>query len=115
LNDPCYAWVISTDPLCCNNEWDIKCEGLYDYCSEEFVGLDDLDDDEILIYPNPTTDIINIAAKNNIKIDITNLLGEIVLTIENVDQIDLSPFSSGIYIFNITYNNTKIQHKVIKK
>jgi len=114
LNDPCYAWVISTDPLCCNNEWDIKCEGLYDYCSEEFIGLNDLNEDEILIYPNPTTDIINIAAKNDIKVDITNLLGEIVLTIENANQIDLSPFSNGIYIFNITYNNTKIQHKVIK-
>ena len=88
LNDSCYAWVIVVDPSCCNLEWDEKCQSLYDYCSEEFsIGLDDLRDDEILIYPNPTTDIINITAKNDIKIDVINLLGEVIITIENQDQI----------------------------
>lgn len=116
LNDSCYAWVIVVDPSCCNLEWDEKCQSLYDYCSEEFsIGLDDLRDDEILIYPNPTTDIINIAAKNDIKIDVINLLGEIIITIENQDQIDLSQYSNGLYILDITYNNIKIQHKIIKK
>ena len=116
LNDSCYAWVIVVDPSCCNLEWDEKCQSLYDYCSEEFsIGLDDLRDDEILIYPNPTTDIINITAKNNIKIDIINLLGEIITTIENQDQIDLSQYSNGLYILDIIYNNIKIQHKIIKK
>jgi len=116
LNDSCYAWVIVVDPSCCNLEWDEKCQSLYDYCSEEFsIGLDDLRDDEILIYPNPTTDIINITAKNDIKIDVINLLGEIIITIENQDQIDLSQYSNGLYILDITYNNIKIQHKIIKK
>jgi len=116
LNDSCYAWVIVVDPNCCNLGWDEKCQSLYDYCSEEFsIGLDDLRDDEILIYPNPTTDIINITAKNDIKIDVINLLGEIIITIENQDQIDLSQYSNGLYILDITYNNIKIQHKIIKR
>jgi hypothetical protein len=115
LNDSCYAWVITVDPNCCNYQWDIKCEGLYDYCSEEFnIGLDDLNEDEILIYPNPTPGIINIMAKNNIKVNIINLLGEIILTVENQNQIDLSQYSNGIYTLDILYNNLKIQHKVIK-
>ena len=116
LNDSCYAWVIVVDPSCCNFEWDNKCQELYNYCNEEFsIGLDDLEENEILIYPNPTTDVINITAKNDIKIDVTNLLGKVILSIENTNQIDLSRFSDGIYIFDITYNNIKIQHKVIKK
>ena len=116
LNDSCYAWVIVVDPNCCNLGWDEKCQSLYDYCNEEFsIGLDDLRDNEILIYPNPTTDIINITAKNDIKIDVINLLGEIIITIENQDQIDLSQYSNGLYILDITYNNIKIQHKIIKK
>ena len=116
LNDSCYAWVIVVDASCCDLEWDNKCQSLYDYCNEEFsIGLDDLRDDKILIYPNPTTDIINITAKNDIKIDVINLLGEIIITIENQDQIDLSQYSNGLYILDITYNNIKIQHKIIKK
>jgi hypothetical protein len=53
-------------------------------------------------------------SKNDIKIDVINLLGETITTIENESRIDLSRFSNGVYIFNITYNNTLIQHKVIK-
>ena len=92
-------------------------EGAIDapFCNAGDYDLDDLRDDEILIYPNPTTDIINITAKNDIKIDVINLLGEIIITIENQDQIDLSQYSNGLYILDITYNNIKIQHKIIKK
>ena len=115
LNDSCYAWVITVDPYCCEKEWEFYCQAQYNYCNEEFsIGLDDLSDSEVLIYPNPTTDIVNIIAKNDIKIDVINLLGETITTIENKSRIDLSRFSNGIYIFNITYNNTVIQHKVIK-
>ena len=115
LNDSCYAWVIVADPYCCSQGWDEKCQLLYNYCNEEFsIGLNDLRDNEVLIYPNPTMDVINILSKNDIKIEVTNLLGEVILTIENKKVIDLSPFSNGLYILNITYNNLKIQHKVIK-
>ena len=115
LNDPCYAWVISVDNYCCNSGWGDECSKLYDYCNEEFsIGLNDLREDEIIIYPNPTTDIVNITAKKDIRIDVTNLLGETITTIENDNQIYLSRFSNGMYIFNITYNIIKVQHKNIK-
>jgi len=116
LNDECYAWVITVDSYCCNNEWDNYCQIQYNYCDEEYsVGLDDLRESEILFYPNPTTGIVNIFAKNDIKIDVTNILGETIAIIENENRIDLSRFSNGIYIFNITYNNSTIQYKIIKK
>ena len=116
LNNECYAWVITVDSYCCTNEWDNYCQVQYDYCDEEYsVGLDDLEESEILFYPNPTTGIVNILAKNDIKIDVTNILGETIAIIENENRIDLSHFSNGIYIFNITYNNSTIQYKIIKK
>jgi hypothetical protein len=116
LNDECYAWVITVDSYCCTNEWDTYCQVQYDYCDEEYsVGLDDLSESEIAFYPNPTTGVVNILAKNDIKIDITNILGKTIAVIENENRIDLSRFSNGIYIFNITYNNSTIQYKVIKK
>ena len=38
LNDPCYAWVISVDDYCCDNEWDEICQLTYDYCNGTYVG-----------------------------------------------------------------------------
>ena len=38
LNDPCYAWVISVDDYCCENEWDTICQATYDYCEGNWVG-----------------------------------------------------------------------------
>ena len=38
LNDPCYAWVISVDDYCCDNEWDAICQATYDYCDGTWVG-----------------------------------------------------------------------------
>jgi len=38
LNDPCYAWVISVDDYCCENEWDNICQATYDYCDGTWVG-----------------------------------------------------------------------------
>jgi len=38
LNDPCYAWVISVDDYCCDNEWDEVCQLTYDYCDGTYVG-----------------------------------------------------------------------------
>ena len=29
LNDECYAWVISVDDYCCDNQWDETCQEMY--------------------------------------------------------------------------------------
>ena len=38
LNDECYAWVISVDDYCCENEWDDICQLTYDYCGTTWTG-----------------------------------------------------------------------------
>ena len=38
LNDPCYAWVISVDDYCCENEWDAICQATYNYCDGTWSG-----------------------------------------------------------------------------
>ncbi len=38
LNDGCYAWVISVDDYCCENEWDTICQATYDYCAGTWSG-----------------------------------------------------------------------------
>jgi len=38
LNDECYAWVISVDDYCCENQWDTICQATYDYCDGTWSG-----------------------------------------------------------------------------
>ena len=38
LNDPCYAWVLSVDDYCCENEWDTICQATYNHCSDGWTG-----------------------------------------------------------------------------
>ncbi len=38
LNDECYAWVISVDDYCCENEWDTICQATYNYCDGTWSG-----------------------------------------------------------------------------
>ena len=118
LNDSCYAWVVyEVDPYCLNNSWDAFCQSQYDYC--EFgtpLSLDDMvGRDQILVYPNPTRDKVHIKSKNEINVDVYDLLGNHIIHKENAQEIDMSNFSQGIYDLRITFKGMIINHKVIKQ
>tara|TARA_R110002012_G_scaffold137990_2_gene293143 strand:+ start:204 stop:2648 length:2445 start_codon:yes stop_codon:yes gene_type:complete len=116
LNDPCYTWVISVDDYCCENEWDSICVLTYDHCANGWTG--DLPpsrilEDKIIIYPNPTKDIINIVGKD-FSIKVYNIAGELIIEDDNPTTIDLSNQASGIYTMQILSNNNIIIKKIIK-
>lgn len=75
----------------------------------------------INIYPNPTNDILNIEFENDIKIEdiiLYNFIGEKVGTYaisKEKSQIDLSQFSVGIYILQITTDKGDYRVKVLKE
>ena len=70
---------------------------------------------EIGIYPNPTNDIINIQSISGeyLGIDIYSLHGKHILSSEDL-QINISDYSSGIYLLKTKGNNPKT-YKIIKK
>ena len=71
--------------------------------------------DQILVYPNPTRDKVHIKSKNEINVDVYDLLGNHIIHKENVEEIDMSNFSQGIYDLRITFKGMIINHKVIKQ
>ena len=64
LNDPCYAWVITVDEYCCENEWDTICQATYDYCDGTWSGplLSRTDTEKKLIM---ITDLLGRPTKEN--------------------------------------------------
>ena len=76
LNDGCYAWVISVDDYCCTTDWDASCISMYDYCQQGWpTSIEDISALGIVVYPNPTTDIITIETRLEIEIEVYDIMG----------------------------------------
>lgn len=72
--------------------------------------------EEYLIYPNPTTGIVQFSETAS-KLKLLDLTGKLLLTKTNVNQLDLSSISNGTYIILI-YNENNIpifRHTLIKQ
>ncbi len=75
----------------------------------------------VLIFPNPTTGILNITNKEEDleSISISDFTGKVVFYTENVKNdrltIDMSMFSSGLYIVKVVLNKGEIISKKIIK
>jgi hypothetical protein len=116
LNNPCYAWVISVDDYCCENAWDEICQLTYNYCDNSWVGdipARESLEEALIIYPNPTSDKINI--NKNVDINVFNYIGDMIISKQNINVLDVSKIKSGIYMLQITYNNKIINKRIIKE
>ena len=115
LNDLCYAWVIDVDSYCCEVEWDNICQLTYNYCDSSWSGpipARSPSSESIVVYPNPTSDIVNI--NKNVDINVYNILGDMIISKQNINVLDLSYLNSGTYNLQIIYDN-KIFNKIIIK
>jgi len=115
LNDPCYAWVLSVDDYCCENEWDTICQATYNHCADGWNGPAPTRKilNEIKIYPNPTSDIINI--NKFVDVWVFNTLGDMIIHETNVNVLDVSRLTSGIYNLQIMCDNKIVNKKIVKK
>jgi len=88
------------------------------YATISAIGLEENTlDNDIIIYPNPSSDLINIdvnaISNNNVEIQIVNTLGQVVFIKENVSlttganslQLNVSHLKAGIHVVNIISEN----------
>jgi hypothetical protein len=116
LESECFAWVIDVSPSCCNNEWADGCQTLYNYCDENTVtNVEEFGETQIIVFPNPTRDRVNIVSNLRINAVLYNSIGQPVLQETNVNQLDLNQFEAGIYNLILTYNNLRFTKKIIKQ
>ena len=118
LNDGCYAWVIDVDDYCCTNEWDASCQSMYDYCQLGWpTGIDDISALGIVVYPNPTNDVLNIETRLDVKVDLYDMMGRTVLseTGSNTIRLSLISLSQGTYNMVITHKDNRYSKRIIKQ
>lgn len=79
-----------------------------DYIVIDATSIGENDVKDMMIYPNPTRDNLNITAENMKRITITNTLGQVVYdAIVNSDNeiVNMTQFEGGIYMINVTTDN----------
>ena len=81
------------------------------------VGIDELDNTSVNIYPNPTSGPIAIEAEGKNIVTISNSLGQIVSTssINGYSVVDLSNQTKGIYFVELQSEGSIIVEKVVVK
>ncbi|HAO29389.1 MAG TPA: hypothetical protein DCQ68_20575 [Chryseobacterium indologenes] len=81
------------------------------------LNVQDIKTIDVNIFPNPTSDFVNIKSK----VDVVSLIlysidGRKLSETYKQDRIDISSYSTGIYLLNITLKDgTTFKHKIIKK
>ena len=121
LNNQCYAWVIDVDNYCCDNEWDPVCQEMYNYCENgwpegmDINGMFNRSFNRIVVYPNPTSDKINIDSTVDITYSVYDITGRIIIKDSNKNEVDLSNVESGVYFLNIRYEDQIFNKRIIKE
>ena len=79
------------------------------------VGVEDYDNEEVNVYPNPATDMLHIDGSNIQSVSLYNLQGQCVMTESgNVNELSISNLSRGMYILKVTTDNGVRSIKISK-
>lgn len=80
------------------------------------VGVEEYADDNIRIFPNPATDVLNIEGENIQQVQICDMLGKTVLNNSITDNhIDISSLDDGFYLVRVTSGQGVAVKKFIKR
>jgi hypothetical protein len=70
---------------------------------------------EFGLYPNPVQSTLYIKVDNIERVEVYDMLGRNMMTINNSNQIDMSSLSNGVYIVKVYANNKSGFRRIIKK
>lgn len=102
--------------------------GAYYYFDDFNVSLDsttsleELNNDDIVISPNPSTDVFTVSTKNgfllNGKVEAFNLEGQLFMSQDVISEqnftIDLKNFASGVYLLKMKLGDRIVVRKLVK-
>lgn len=96
-------------------------DNIWVYEGEEPLGLKELKNNNIKIYPNPTKENVTITIDNfdgNTTLEVVDIIGKSVINTQikqTNSTINLSKYPAGIYFFKISNTNKVFTKKIIKQ
>ncbi len=89
----------------------------YDFCFYTPSVVDDKNEQEFLIYSNPSSEILTIEGLTNTQLNIFNLSGSLVFSFNieyNIQDIDISGLTPGIYVIKVISSKIYYHYKFVK-
>lgn len=91
-------------------------ESIERYYYESTADIENISDIDILVFPNPTSDMVTVKTSESINgIKVLNQNGQTMMIQMNNNEVDLSQLSEGIYHLIITTPSGVTERNVIKK
>jgi hypothetical protein len=93
------------------------CEDTSDCVVIDYIGINEVSQDMISVYPNPTRDFVTVnMTAANATIEVVDAQGKILQTsiVENGGTLSLASYETGMYIFRITTENGTSIHRISK-
>jgi len=108
-----FRYISTTDDC---STWEVDNALIYGVVS---VGINEIDENEISIYPNPANDMIHFTCTNQGSIRIFNLAGQVVLqarTEKGINKLNVKELNPGLYMVQYVNEsgNTSTQKLLIR-
>ena len=93
------------------------CEDTSDCVVIDYIGIKEVSQDMISVFPNPTRDFVTVnMTAVRATIEVIDAQGKILQTsiVENGETVSLASYETGMYIFRITTENGTSIHRISK-
>jgi choice-of-anchor B domain-containing protein len=90
--------------------------GLFVLDVSALIGVDEFNDDPVLVFPNPVNNYLRIRNINPARMELYDVSGKLVVSVvseQEETQIDVSAISKGIYILRIHNKDKVLSRKVV--
>lgn len=120
--DSGYCVVIDYSCTWCGPCWNLHQAGILDgffyrfgpNFSYPFVGLDNAEEINLNVYPNPTTGIVTVDGEGIKNVEVMDMSGRMVMNTNN-RTVDMTNLSNGIYMMRISTEKGTFTQKIVKK
>jgi hypothetical protein len=88
----------------------------FNYIEGVILNTNDFSEIEFSIYPNPSDNVISIVSESTIEqVNIYSIQGILIKNVSEINEIDISHLSSGLYFIEVLYEKGKSVQKFIRK
>ena len=90
------------------------CEGTAYVTIRANVSIENVEDAEMAVYPNPTSAFVNITTNENVmNVSIYNVMGQQVMSVNGSKVIDLRSLNNGTYVMRVQLENGVVATRTI--
>ena len=89
---------------------------MYDYCQLGWpTDIADIAALGIAVYPNPTRNVLTIDTRLDIKVELYDLMGRLLINSTETRRLDLSDLPDGLYNLSIIHENKRYSKQIVKQ